>query len=274
VFYTSILDGLNREAALENARRAFTMAASKGGLPLSADSIESRSIERGLNILDAYFNEKWKRNDLNWKGIRGADGQPYIEIGFSLYFMEWNGVPVVCVGKIDRIMESRLDAHAYGWEVKTTKSGVNRYVEQVRPNHQLTCYKWAMRELIQMDIAGMILDVTHISDRKIGGKFENGVDVENDFARVETRRSDTDVDEFLFDLKLKTTDYLSRRDSNLKRWNRNAPAACFMYGGCHFRDVCNSNLNSAILRNKYKVQPWHPFDREPKVRLKSKHVSI
>ncbi len=244
----------------DKARAAFLADVKGSGpdsLPISADSDEKRSVERGLYLIDAYI-ERWRPIDINWSDVLRPDTQePYVEIGFAIYFMDWHGVPVVCAGKVDRVRRYRVDDQIYGWETKTTGGSATNY--PTRPNHQLTIYKWALRELLQLNVAGMILDIIHVSDRKIGGKFPNGIDVEKDFNRIETRRSDTDVEEMLYDLRRKTTQFLTLRESRDKRWHRNAPAACYMYGGCHFRDICNSNLNPTIISSKYQIKRWEPW---------------
>jgi len=249
---------LAKHAFIEEARTK------PGALPINADSEERRSIERGVYLVE-YYARKWRSQDAHWADITYIDKstgevRPYVEIGFSIYFMDWKGQPVVYVGKMDRLRRNRVDNNAYVWETKTSASGTYKYVEQVRPNHQLTGYKWAAKELMSLDVAGVMFDVVHVSDRKIGGKFEHGIDPEKDFARVETRRSTTDIEEFLYDLRLFTERYLGLRDANLRRWHRNAPAACYMYGGCHYRKACESNLNPAIMRNMYKKHVWHPWE--------------
>lgn len=246
----------------KDAHAAFlneVRAAGPDTLPLSADSEEKRSVERGLYLIDAYI-EKWTPQDINWEDVLRPDtGEPYVEMGFAVYLMDWQGTPVIYVGAADRIRRNRVDGQLYNWETKTTGSAVSYYVQQTRPNHQITGYKWACQEFLKLNIAGTILDVIHVSDRKIGGKFPNGIDIEKDFARVETRRSSTDVEEFLYDTRHLTTRYLELQAAGLRRWHRNAPAACYMYGGCHFRDICNSNLNPMIITNKYKVEVWEPW---------------
>ena len=261
----SIYSGGSRESAhtafLDEVRRA-----GPDTLPLSADSTEKRSVERGLYLIDAYI-EKWAAQDVNWEDVLRPDtAEPYVEMGFAVFLMNWQSTPVMYVGKVDRIRRNRVDGQLYNWETKTTGSAVSYYVQQTRPNHQITGYKWACQEFLKLNIAGTILDVIHVSDRKIGGKFVNGIDIEKDFARVETRRSTTDVEEFLFDVRALATRYLALQDAGERRWSRNAPAACYMYGGCHFRDLCNSNLNPQIMANKYRKEVWQPWiiqDQEP-----------
>lgn len=276
-YYTAISKKLSSSECHQQAQAAFLKEIREAGpdaLPLSADSEEKRSIERGLYLIEAYI-KKWAPYDVNWEDvIRPDTGEPYIEVGFAVYFMDWHGIPVVFVGKEDRIRRNRIDGNIYVWETKTTSGAVSYYVQQVRPNHQLTGYKWATQELLGLNVAGVILDVVHISDRKVGGKFPNGIDIEKDFGRVETRRSPTDVEEFLYDLRLKTTEYLTLKESGQKRWIREAPAACYMYGGCHFRDICNSNLNPTIIASKYRIRRWEPWDVTGPQLMKSKNLEI
>jgi hypothetical protein len=213
-----------------------------------------------LYLLEAYV-EKWKATDINWEDVYRPDtGEPYIEMGFAVYFMDWHDVPVVFVGKVDRIRRSRVDGQLYNWETKTTGSALSYYSQQTRPNHQITGYKWGIQQLLKMNITGTILDVVHVSDRKVNGKFPNGIDSEKDFGRFEARRSARDVEEFVYDLKLSTERFLDLKDRKLPRWHRNAPAACYMYGGCHFKDACSSNLNPTILASQYKVERWEPWN--------------
>ena len=255
--------GDDAQATNARARRAFldeVRAAGPDTLPLSADSDEKRSVERGLYLIDAYI-DKWRAQDALWENVYRPDtGEAYIEMGFAAYLMEWHGRPVLYVGKIDRIRRNRVDGQLYNWETKTTGSNIYYYLEQTRPNHQITGYAWAAQELLNLKIAGTIWDIIHVSDRKIGGKFPNGIDPEKDFGRVETRRSATDIQEFLYDLREITTHYLDLKASPKARWHRNAPAACYMYGGCHFKDICNSNGNPTIIAAKYKRQEWKPWD--------------
>lgn len=87
-----------------------------------------------------------------------------------------------------------------------------------------------------------------------------GIDVEKDFGRRETRRSEVDIDEFVKDLRYATTRWLSLRESSLHRWSRNAPTACYMYGGCQYLEVCSTNLNQNVIDSKFRVEPWAPWE--------------
>lgn len=230
-------------------------------LPIEMTSDEPRSLERGSYILEAYFEKYINEPFVNV--INRTIGQPYIEIGFAIYIMDWWGVPVMYVGRIDKIKKSRIDGGLHIFETKTTRMGLTNHAKQVRPNHQISGYHLAAKELLQFDIIDTNWDAIFISNRKAdeskSGWAAFGVDIEKDFLRTPTRRSSTDLDEFLIDLKLETTHYLTRKYSNLPRWHRNAPTACHMYNGCVFRDVCSTNGNESILRSDFHREVWEPW---------------
>lgn len=266
-FYDAIADGKDREHCIVEAEHAFIKEwqARGGNLPTSLEDDEKRSVERGLWMLKAYI-AKWK----NEVYVNHTDngGRPYTELGFSLYLMDWvrkgRRVPVMFVGRWDRIMRSRYDGKLWVFEVKTTSSGLTYFVLQVKPNHQITGYVYAAREILGLDVAGVVWDCAFVSSRKPNLKTNDhwlqvGIDFEKDFARQETRRTFQDLEEWLFDVRKATRDYLTLQDSGEPRWHRNAPTACHMYGGCQFRDVCASNNPSTILSSEFKKEKWKPW---------------
>jgi len=232
-----------------------------GSLPVSIDSEEPRSIERGKALIECYI-EKY-RNEPFQNIIRPDDGKPYVEIGFAIFLMEWRKKPVMLVGRIDRIMKSRLTGLPMIIETKTTTQGLINFILQVRPNHQITGYHMVVSELLSMDIRETLWDCVFVSKRKPdptkGRWMSFGVDEKKDFARQVTRRSITDIKAFLEDLNFDVVDYLKMCDSGMTRWPRNAPTACHMYGGCLFRKVCFTNMNPNIIKTDFVVARWEPW---------------
>lgn len=261
---------LTQDELIKLAQLAFYKEYREAGfdsLPLTSEEGERRSVERGLNMLEAYI-KKWESKDRLWRNLHytakeTGEQRTYVEIGFACYLMEWQGHPVVYVGKIDRIRLFRINSQVYMWESKSTVSNVKTYSLQTRPNHQITGYYWILEELLGIKLGGAILDVAYISDREIGGKFESGVDIENDFARYETHRSTRDIEEFLYDIRRKATEFLQLQDdlvtNKITRGYRNAPSSCSSYGGCHFRRVCETNANPQIIDNLFIKQKWEPW---------------
>jgi len=263
-FYKNVVK-MSRSDAVRNAKRAFVAELRRinSALPISIESDEKRSVERGIAMLEAYLGV-WKDEPYR-NAVRPDTGEPYVEIGFSVYLMEWRGVPVVIVGRIDRVMESMSDGYLYNFELKSTAQGLNQFKKQVRPNHQISIYHWAAKELIKRSIHGTIWDCAFVSDRKpteYDPKDEwmiYGVS-RKDFAREETRRSSVDIEEMLYDMEMTATSFLNLRASGLRRWERNAPNACYKYGGCPYLDICSTNINPDVVRSKYKVEEWKPWE--------------
>lgn len=247
----------------ERAKKAFVyeLQERESALPLSMESDEKRSVERGLYLLEAYV-DRWK--DEPYEIVRRPDtGQPYTEIGFAIYLFEWRGHPIMYVGRIDRIMRSRLTARTYNWEIKTTSQGLSVFMNQAKPNHQVTGYHLAALRM-NLDVAATMWDATFVSSRKPskGGWMAFGIDIEKDFARVETRRSQIDIDSFLSDLVDIASEYCEWRWGSFAArewWPRSAPTACHQYGGCQYREVCQTNGNEAVIRTNFKVEVWEPW---------------
>ena len=267
-FHAAIQEYYGEGFSVEKALSAFIKDCQDNDaqLPINIENDEKRSIERGLGLVNAYIS-KWSESE-HYDII----SKEYIEVGFAVYLMDWNSRPVMYVGRIDRIMKSRLSGKPYIFELKTTGGGLSQFTKQVRPNHQITGYQWACKQTMGLEPVATIWDSVFISDRKPdlkkGSWFSYGIDIEKDFSRVETRRSPVDIDEFLFDLKGSVREYLKLKDARVSpesdwwardRWIRSAPTSCFMYGGCMYLDICSMNLNEAIIRSNYHEEPWRPW---------------
>lgn len=252
-----------RTRDIQEARAGFLAEVRRRGtlLPLSMESDEKRSIERGIYLLDAYV-EKWGNEP--YEILRRPDnGQPYVEVGFAIHIMDWRDRPVYLVGKLDSLKKSLMDGRIRIFESKTTSRGLQWYLDQVRPNHQITGY-YLGASALGIEPAGCVWDCVFVSDRKPdarkGGWMNYGIDIEKDFGRRETKRSEVDLEEYLADLRHVTSRYLLMQESNLKRWPRNAPTACFMFGGCQFIEVCSTNANENVIRTHFKVEVWAPWE--------------
>lgn len=249
---------------LHQAKLAFIgyLQEINSGMPIGIDEIlnEKRSVERYCNLLAAY--DSLYRNE-PFEIVVGPTGKPYTELGFALSLADWNGRPVHYVGKIDAIKRSKIDGRYYIFEYKTTTLGLGSYLTHTRPNHQITGYILAARELLSLDIAGCYWDCAYVSDRQPNPKKGNwmglGIDIEKDFGRAFTDRSSTDFDEFRFDITDAAFDFLSHKDSGRVRWRRNT-TACNMYGGCEYKELCASNCNPDLLKSNFVQDEWKPYE--------------
>jgi hypothetical protein len=155
------------------------------------------------------------------------------------------------------------------FEGKTTTQGLSQYIQQCKPNHQITGYFNHAKDMLP-GVRECVWDCTFISSRKpdmskaLTDRFwMYGIDVDNDFARQTTSRSSADVEAFLEDTASDALEYCRWATSDAKRWPRTAPGACHSYGGCAFRGRCSMNLKdaaeeTAFMETFFVRKPWNP----------------
>lgn len=247
---------------------------SGGNIPVTVESSERRSLERGFALLDAYF-ERWKNEP--YDNILRKDGSPLVEVGFKFYLCQFQEYSVYCVGYIDRIMRNRSTKRPCGVEGKTTTQALSQYIQQCKPNHQITIYfgpaNKLMEEMEELKIREWVWDCMFISDRmpNAGKSLTDpfmafGVDSTKDFARQITTRSDTDVTAVMFDLENTALEYCKWLTSGVTRWPRTAPGACHAYGGCRFRNRCSMNIDeveeeSFMQSDGFEIMKWEPWKK-------------
>lgn len=214
---------------------------------------EKRSLERCRMLFSAY-TQKWANELFITK---------YVEKGFAIDLsIQYKGRPILYVGKIDRVVEKIINKSLHNIETKTTAQGLSYFMERKKPNHQITGYQIALMELLGIKPQSTIWDAIFISTRqpdlKKGGWFEYGIDIDKDFDRQETGRSETDIQEWYYDIRRTALRFFEFRDSDLHRGERN-DQMCHNYGGCGFRLICESNRNPAIISSEYTVKKWEPW---------------
>jgi len=272
--------GINAVVAAQAAFLRDLKVDAKGDLvlPLTLESGERRSIERGMALLRAYA-KRWGNEP--YKNVLRPDGSPLTEVGFKFLLAEAFGYKIIHVGYIDRIMESRLTGRPSIVEGKTTTSGTEQFARQVKPNNQITTYfkpaNALMKELGLPEITECNWDTMFISDRKpdlnkglldpfwnYGISVSGDEKVKSDFKRTITTRSKTDVSELLVDAEANAVDYAKWLLSGVRRWPRST-GACHSYGGCQFRDRCSLNLDEAeeraFMETYFKVEHWQPWKK-------------
>lgn len=215
---------------------------------------EKRSVER-CQMLFAAYTQRWAEELFITK---------HIEIGFAIDLnIKYKNKSIVYVGRVDRVVEKFTSHDIYNIETKTTGMGLSYFMEQKKPNHQVTGYNIALIELMGIKPEATVWDAIFVStrkpDQKKGGWFEYGIDIDKDFDRQETRRSPTDISEWYYDIRRDALRYFEYRDSDSPRWSRN-DKMCHSYGGCQFRGICESNLNEAFIASEYSIKEWKPWE--------------
>lgn len=259
----------------ERAQAAFLrdLGHSEAQLPVNIESEERRSLERGLYLLEAYIY-RWRNEP--YENIL-INGEPQTEVGFRYYITTYQDYEVWYVGYIDRLMRNIITKRGVVFEGKTTTQGLTTFVQQCKPNHQVTGYFPAAQTLLyeSLDtetphITECVWDCIFISDRLPNMKkgltdrwWAYGIDIDKDFARQITTRSTNDISEFKIELEEDVQEYCKWLLSGKSRWPRTAPGACHAFGGCQFRNRCSMNLDQEqeeqFMNSLYRKERWEPW---------------
>ena len=264
------------EGDIDRAKIAFMRSIGfvDGVIPLTCEPGERRSVERGLALLDAY---RWR-----WRNERFVNfATPLTEQGFLYFLTTFEGYDVFYVGYIDRIMLRLESQRPIGFEGKTTTMALQQFVRRVKPNPQITGYYRGAREVLRKigwdgpELKEFVWDAMFLSDRApdMGRAARGtdhrfwmyGIDVEKDFARATTTRSEADFTEFLYDAEQNAIEYCRWLTSSTTRWPRSAPRACHTYGGCQFIERCSMNFTPEdelrFMNDRYVVDRWAPWEK-------------
>lgn len=244
---------------VEKAELAFIKVAKKADLPLTIDSKEPRSIERGLTLLHAWIF-KWK--DEPFRIMRRPDGSPLTEIRFTIPLFEHNGYPVVYSGMIDKIVEAR--DRVYVLDIKTTTRSLSQFQNSMKPNHQLTGYFVGAQDVLpEGKVFSVGYDAVFISKRQPNPRgdvwLKQGVDIKDDFMRTFTTRSDNDVRLWRKQVVDDAWDVIHDIENTKVPWSMNAPTACWRWGRCEYMDSCLHNQDPIVIASKYQKQDWKPY---------------
>lgn len=262
-FGTVVVNSLNA------AKAAFLrdLGYNDAQLPVSLESDDRRSIERGLALLEAYIY-KWRAEP--YENILRPDGSPLVEVGFQYPIAQFGEWRIVMVGTIDRAMRKVSNGAPVIFEGKTTTTGLSQFVLQRKPNDQITGYFPGLTSILNERITECVWDCVFISDRRpdmtksMRERFwMYGIDIEKDFARQTTSRSALDISEFRIDLEEWALEYAKWLTSGKVRWPKTAPGACHMYGGCQFRDRCSLNIDNEeeYMSMNFEIKKWEPWRR-------------
>jgi hypothetical protein len=254
-FHAAVETYYNTES-IEESERAFVKIAKESDMPVNMDEDDARTQERGIALFHAWL-EKWQHEP--FKLVRGPDGKPYTEKRFSIHLFDYRGHPVLYSGTIDYITEA--GGRIYIPDVKTTRRSLSSFQKSMRPNHALTGYYVGAKTILGDRVFAVGYDAIFISERKPnpkkGGWWAFGIDIEKDFMRSFTTRSQTDVDVW-YDLVCEDTmDLIRCMESGREPWSMNAPTACWRYGRCEYLDICFHNRDKIVIESGYTRSEWH-----------------
>lgn len=261
--------GENPPSPLELAQVAFLKDMGHSGLDVmvSLESAERRSLERGLYLLEAYF---YKYSKELYENII-VNERPLVEVPFRYFITSYDGYELWYVGIIDRVMRNILTKRPTIIEGKTTTQGLDIYVEQAKPNNQVTGYFPAAMLATGEEIKECVWDAVFISDRKpnldkglTNRWWAYGIDIDKDFKRHTTTRSVTDITRFKQDLEEDALEYAKWLLSSKTQWPQTT-GACSSYGGCWFKNRCMLNLEpeqeESYMQTFFVQQRWEPWKK-------------
>jgi len=195
------------------ALSAFEKKAYELRLTESIEDGGKRSIERGIEILTAYFDDKYPYEDFIVENV---------ELPFICEVTDLDP-PFIYGGTIDGLI--RKQGKLGGMEHKTVSRLDRSYLESFRPNHQVTGYCYALSEYVSEPVFGFLLNLVHVVKEK------------TTFIRLETKRTPEEIQGFKRQIIEIVKEIRRCRESGV--WTQNAPEACKAYGGCSYSVLCN-----------------------------------
>lgn len=221
----------------ETVQKATKHILTKYGAELQKSDDNKRNLEAALRAIvwradEYYHTDRMKIAEL-------PNGEPALEVRFECPFP---GTDYRFSGRVDKVVS--LDGSLYVVDTKTTTSALSEwYFANFAPNNQVYTYIWAIRHVLELPIAGFIIDAT-----------TSGVNYTR-FGRRPENVTESQVDEWLADtqLALKHCDEYHATG----HWPRNFQS-CGRYGGCEFRDACrvSQEHRQAFMEADFELKPY------------------
>jgi hypothetical protein len=171
---------------------------------------------------------------------------------------------LIYVGRMDLIIE--MDKRQFVVDHKTSSMLTPMYLDTFRPNHQITGYILACRELTGKDVKDALVNA--IGVYKVGTRF----------ARKRTRRTNFEIDSFKKQMKEVTLRILMGRDrvENGEYYETvfpQNPQSCNKWNTlCQFSMICKKFSKVGrknLINGHYKKEVWVPYEIEAEERFES-----
>lgn len=171
-----------------------------------------------------------------------SDGSPAVEMSFRFQLDS----EVVLCGHMDRIVSYGTDY--YVQDQKTTSATLGSYYfKRYNPSDQMSLYTIAAEVVWKQPVKGVMIDAAQIA---VGfTRFERGF----------TFRTAAQSEKWLKDVRY----WINRTwEAEAEGWPLN-DAACMMYGGCPFREVCSKDpsVQQHFLETLFERKPHNPLRR-------------
>lgn len=160
--------------------------------------------------------------------IKLANGKPAAELSWRFDLginTQTTGEPITLCGHLDRVVMF----HNKPWilDYKTTKQSItDKFFDRYSPDNQISTYSYAGKIVYNIEVEGIIVDAAQI--------LVNGTRFQRGFAH----RSPEQIYEWRSELDwwLQLAEYCATKE----HWPQN-DKACFMYGGCVYREICGKH---------------------------------
>ena len=177
------------------------------------------------------YSERFANDEYETAIINGV---PFIEQRFEVPLFipgkRWSG-------RLDRLVRLKGTDNYYIWECKSTDATLGNYFYlRYNPNHQNPSYYWALKEVMGINIIGVVMDCVQTA---VG--FTR-------FARYPITFVPSQIEEW----KEEVRNEIALADSAWAEGKlRMRRTSCMNYGGCAFREVCGDAQefrHNALLR--------------------------
>lgn len=248
ILYHKVLEVYDHHRALGDSHDKATIAAVKYIMIASKDFKSDDPNKNRYTLVRSavWYLEQFK--DDPFKTIILANGKPAVELSFrfSLDIVTPHGEPYLYSGHLDRLAEDAL-GDLYVMDRKTTKSTISsNFFDKFNPNNQMSGYTAGAKITFAKPVKGVVIDGAQIA---VG--FTR-------FARGFSLRTQDQLDEWLDEVAyfIKQAEGFTKADY----WPKN-DTSCDMYGGCHFRDICNKSKGQRLkwLTADYQKRFWDPL---------------
>lgn len=178
-----------------------------------------------------------------------SNGRPATELSFriGLDFESPTGEPYTLCGHMDRL--GLYEGTPYVIDIKTTKYTLDdKFFAKYNPHNQFSLYALAGKIAYNMPVRGVIVDAAQIAVT-----FSR-------FMRWPVQRDEASLEEWLEDTHawIRMAEGFARTN----QWPKN-DAACDMYGGCPYREVCSKSplTRRQWLDRGFTHRVWDPLQR-------------
>jgi len=202
------------------------------------EETEARSLPNLVDIWNSYF-DYWLLKGDPWEILTDKDG-PMIERQLEAVYFEDDDLTIKLFGTIDAVLMNITTGQTVICDHKTTKSIGKDFMNRHRPNFQYTIYTWLAREVLGIDTPYFMINAIQVAKLK------------RDFKRIDSTRNETDFKELKLSLLHHTRSWIASNEAKL--YPQSTPNACSMWGGCRFREICESDedIRGAIIAANYE----------------------